>query len=187
MNGMKGMNDKLGLVAGLVLVGLVGFTGALGLGLGLDNWDLSQPVGPAEPVPEFEVRLTDGTTLRSRDLGGEVTMLTFWATWCGACSMQMPTYASLEDRFADSDLRIIGVNRDSLPPGERERVIADYASYKEIEFPHALDDGGMANAFRVSGIPHVVLIDRRGQIRHVHVGQIREKVLVREIDELLAE
>lgn len=181
------MTDNLSLAAGLVLVGLVGFTGALGLGVGLDNWELAQPVGPAEPVPEFEVRLTDGTRLRNGDLDGQVTMLAFWATWCGACSMQMPTYASLEDRFADRDLRIIGVNRDSLPPLEREQAIAAYASDKDIEFLHALDDGRMATAFRVSGIPHVVLIDRHGQIRHVHVGQIREKVLAREIDDLLDE
>jgi thiol-disulfide isomerase/thioredoxin len=180
-------SSKLGLVAGLVLVGLVGFTGALGLGIGLDNWELAQPVGPAEPVPEFEVRLTDGSELRNGDLVDQVTMLTFWATWCSACNLQMPTYAALEDRFADSDLRIIGVNRDSLPPGEREQAIADYSSREDIEFPHALDDGRMAAAFRVSGIPHVVLIDRQGQIRHVHVGQIREKVLVREITDLLDE
>jgi peroxiredoxin len=181
------MTDKASLAAGLLLVGLVGFTGALGLGLGLDNWELAQPVGPAEPVPEFAIRLTDGTELRSDDLEGQVTMLTFWATWCGACSMQMPTYAALEERFAQTDLHIIGVNRDSLPPGQREQVIADYAFDKDIEFPHALDDGRMATAFRVSGIPHVVLIDRRGRIRHVHVGQVREKVLAREIDSLLDE
>ncbi len=174
-------------IAGFVLVGLVGVAGALSLGLGLENWELARPLGPSEPVPEFEVRLTDGSQLRSGDLTGQVTMLAFWATWCGACSLQMPTYASLEDRFADSDLRIIGVNRDSLPPGQRELAIAEYASDKQIDFPHALDDDRMAIGFRVSGIPHVVLIDRDGQIRHVHVGQIREKVLAREIDELLAE
>ncbi|MFV8750818.1 TlpA family protein disulfide reductase [Nannocystaceae bacterium ST9] len=178
---------KIELLAGLALVGLVGFTGALSLGQALDDWDLSAPVGPAEPVPEFTIPLTDGTTLRSDALAGRVTMLTFWATWCGACSLQMPTYAALEDRFADTDLRIVGVNRDDLPPGRREQAIADYAAAKHIEFPHALDDDRMARAFRVSGIPHVVLIDRAGQIRFVHVGQVREKVLAREIDALLDE
>lgn len=181
------MSDKVGMIAGLVLVGLVGFTGAISIGAALDNWDLVAPVGPSEPVPEFEVALTDGTQLRSVDLDGQVTMLTFWATWCGACSMQMPTYAALEDRFADTDLRIIGVNRDSMAPRQRRDAIAAYADAKDIDFVHALDDGQMATAFRVSGIPHVVLIDRQGQIRHVHVGQIREKVLAREIDELLEE
>lgn len=176
---------KIELVMGLALVGLVGFSGALSLGVGIDNWELAAPVGPSEPVPEFQVRMADGSWLRNTDLEGQVTMLTFWATWCGACSMQMSTYASLEERFADTDLRIIGVNRDDLPPGQRERAVADYARGKEIGFPHALDDGRMASAFRVSGIPHVVLIDRAGQIRFVHVGQVREKVLAREIDTLL--
>lgn len=183
------MTGKLSLAVGLALVGLSGFTGALSLGLALDNWELAAPVGPAEPVPEFAaVKISDGTTLRHQDLaGGQVTMLTFWATWCGACSMQMPTYAALEDRFADTELRILGVNRDDLPAGQREQAIAAYAEAKSIEFPHALDDGQLARAFRVSGIPHVVLIDREGQIRHVHVGQVREKVLASEIDDLLDE
>lgn len=182
--------SKLSLAVGLALVGLSAFTGAMSLSLAIERWDLFAPVGPAEPVPEFAaVALTEGGKLSHAELvaGGQVTMLTFWATWCGACSMQMPTYAALEDRFADTDLRILGVNRDDLPPGHRERAIAAYAAAKQIDFPHALDDGQLARAFRVSGIPHVVLIDRAGQIRYVHVGQVREKVLAREIDELLDE
>ena len=33
-------------------------------------------------VPEFSVRMLDGTTLTSAELEGKVVLVNFWATWC---------------------------------------------------------------------------------------------------------
>ena len=50
-----------------------------------------------------------------------------------------------------------------------------------------LDSGGVGQAFRVSLIPHLVIVDPAGKIRFVHQGRTSEDTLRGEIDSLLAE
>ena len=183
------MTERAGLAGKLVgaaLLGLTAIAGASDLGLSLQSWDDYAPVGIDEPLPQFDVALADGGRLRSADLEGEVTVLTFWATWCGACGLEMPVLRTLDARLGDR-VQFYGINRDSGSKNERVVKIHDYAKAKGISFPHALDSGRVAAAFGVEGIPHTVVVDRRGRIRHVHVGRVSERRLGRELEALLAE
>ena len=64
---------------------------------------------------------------------------------------------------------------------------AAYLAERELEFPQIFDNGQLAGAFGVEAIPHMVLIDKHGHIRHVHMGRTSEGTLREEIDALLAE
>ncbi len=175
------------LAAGGMLIALVALAGGRSLGLGIEHWGEDVPLGPAEPLPEFDVPLTDGARLVSSELEGHVTLLTFWATWCHACGLQVPSLVELDQEFDDDELRIIGINRDEGRGRPREELVAGYTSERGMDFPQVLDDGRMARAFGVSGIPHMVLIDREGSIRHVHYGVTRKGVLEGQIETLLDE
>lgn len=180
------------LATGPRIVGALVFTvallsGARDLGLGIRNWDDLSPVGPSDPVPEFKARVSDGTVLTPAKLEGQVSLLTFWATWCHACGLEMPILSAIEQRYAGTDLRIYGVNRDSGEAAEREAAVEQYMVDHEIGFAQIYDNGQLARAFEVEAIPHMVLIDKRGQIRRVHMGRVSERTLRKEIDELLAE
>ena len=175
------------MLAGALLLAFTAVVGARDLGIGIDNWDSYGPVGVDDPLPEFQVPLDDGSPLASADLQGQVSMLTFWATWCTACSLEMPTVAAVEERFAGTDLHIYGVNRDEGSGQARTELVEAYLRDKGIGFPQIYDDGRMARAFGVQAIPHMVLVDRRGHVRYVHMGQVGERTLANEIEELLAE
>ena len=56
-----------------------------------------------------------------------------------------------------------------------------------MRIPIALDGGAMARAFGVGPIPHTVVFDAAGKIRHVHQGLVSSNALADEIDALLAE
>ena len=45
----------------------------------------------------------------------------------------------------------------------------------------------VSEAFDVEQIPYMVIVDRKGQIRHLHLGQVSERTLRSEIDALLDE
>ena len=47
-------------------------------------------------APDFEMKLTDGTTMKLSDLRGKIVMLQFTASWCGVCRKEMP--------FIESDI-----------------------------------------------------------------------------------
>lgn len=51
-------------------------------------WGQEDPyarVAEGDKLPEFEVVMTDGTTLRTADLEGSVVWICLWASWCPSC------------------------------------------------------------------------------------------------------
>jgi len=46
---------------------------------------------------------------------GQITVLEFWATWCGPCVGSMPHLTALQAEYRDKGVRIIGVSDESLP------------------------------------------------------------------------
>jgi len=177
----------LELTVGAAVLALALVTGARDLGLGIDNWDSFNAVTPGDPLPAFEVELDDGTPLRPADFEGQVSMLTFWATWCHACDLEMPTIVALDAHYGE-DLQVYGVNRDSADdPRARRAMVEAHAAAKGMDFAQIYDDGTLAAAFGVERIPYMVLVDKRGEIRHLHLGRVSERTLRSEIDGLLAE
>lgn len=178
---------RLDVVLGGVVIALAVVAGAGDLGVVIENWDSYSPVGPSDPVPEFRAKVSDGSVLTPEALEGQVSLLTFWATWCHACGLEMPVLSAIEAGYAGTDLRIYGVNRDSGDLAEREAAVAAYMVDHEIGFSQIYDNGQMARAFGVEAIPHMVLVDKHGEIRHVHMGRVSERALRKEIDALLDE
>jgi thiol-disulfide isomerase/thioredoxin len=174
-------------IVGALVVTLTLVAGARDLAQGIRDWDEVGPVGPNDPLPDFSARVSDGSLLTPAALEGQVSLLTFWATWCHACGLEMPVLSAIEERYQGTDLHIYGVNRDSGEPAQRKLAVENYMRDHEIGFAQIYDDGKMARAFEVEGIPHLVLIDKRGRIRRVHMGRVGERTLRNEIDELLSE
>ena len=56
--------------------------------------------------------------------------------------------------------------------GEGKKAISQFLKKEKFNgLKAALDrDRQVGGAFKVKGIPHTVIIDRKGVIRHVHVG-----------------
>jgi peroxiredoxin len=184
---MPAKNVPARVVGGLI-VALALVSGIRDLGIGLDNFDSYMKVTPGDPLPEFTAKLDDGSAFTPETLTGEVSLLTFWATWCHACGLEMPTVDAISQHYATSpDVRIYGINRDSGPPKERREKVEAYLDEREFAFAQVYDDGELARAFGVEQIPYMVIVDRQGQIRHLHLGQVSERILRSEIDNLLDE
>lgn len=177
-------SNRLGLVVGSALLGMVAVSGVRDLSLYTERWSTWGPLGPAEPVPAFTARGIDGPDLDAASLPGQVTVLAFWATWCGPCAREMPTLAALDRDYRERGVRVIGVNRDR--EGNVPELVRAYKAERGLEFPVVHDDGRMGQVFRVSMIPHLVLLDARGEIRHVHQGQVSASTLRSELEALLA-
>lgn len=121
---------------------------------------------PSGTAPDFTLRTADGRNLRLQELRGQVVMVNFWATWCGPCKVEMPHLNSLYEKYKGAGFTLLGVNVD-----EDQRAAIGLAQRMGLHFPVLLDaDKKVSRQYDLSTMPSTVLIDRDGQVRHVHRG-----------------
>lgn len=148
-------------------------------------------------------------TLTTVPLGaGKVTLLQFTAHWCAPCRNSYPGFKRVAARFAGAAFEPMMVT-DLYGTFEGRQVTAEeelaadrtyYAEHWGIPFRVAIvtpPQGGegpgaqaaIDQAYRLSGVPQIVVVDQRGVIRQIVVGWDRgnEERLTRLIEQLLAE
>src|ERR1044071_2867661 len=106
-------------------------------------------------------------------LKGKVVVLEFWATWCGPCVAAIPHLNELADKFKDQPVQFIAVT------DEDEKVIVPFLKRKPIHAWIGLDtDKSMLKAYGISGIPHTVIVDKKGKIAAItHPTSVTEETL----------
>ncbi len=122
----------------------------------------------ADPAaaPDFTLRDVQGNSVSLRDLRGRVVFLSFWATWCPPCRIEMPSMERLYQRLRDRGLVMLAVDRR-----ETRKQVATFMKDFQLSFPALLDiDGTVSSLYRVSALPTTYLIDRRGKIIGKKVG-----------------
>ena len=127
--------------------------------------DLVRPLEAGRPAPAFALPAIgpDGAFgARVSLVPGHITVLDFWATWCGPCLRAMPKL----DQFARShpDVDVVTINLDN--PHDA-RVMFDQARYI---LKLVADDGDVSQRYGVEAIPHTVVIDRDGMLREISHG-----------------
>lgn len=99
-------------------------------------------------------------------LRGKVVVINIWATWCGPCLSEMPSFQALYDQFAKDPsiaFLFVSTDRDTLQLNEFLRN----ASYRlPIYIPGSIPPGD----FMTEGIPATFVLDKKGAMRIKHVG-----------------
>lgn len=135
-------------------------------------------------APEIEADGVDGKRFKLSDHRGKVTVLNFWASWCGPCMAMVPHERELVARLKNKPFVLIGVNGDD----RREKAIEVMAREK-MTWPSFWNgdkgpDGSISRAWNVRGWPTVYVLDARGVIR---AKNVRGKDLDAAVDVLLKE
>ncbi|NOQ63395.1 MAG: redoxin family protein [Methyloprofundus sp.] len=97
---------------------------------------------------------------------GKVVYLDFWASWCPPCAKSFPFLNKLHQQYHDAGLQVVGINLDESI-ADAERFLTQYPA----EFTIASDlTKQCAENMGVAAMPASYLIDRKGVIRHIHLG-----------------
>ncbi len=143
----------------------------------------------AEPTrPQFpSIQLHDltGQTVALNDVLGAVTVLNFWATWCGPCRLELPELQKLYNDAGGKGLVLLAVNVD-LPPSSEEGVGEQLEVAKPridallkklgITLPVYLLDGRTQIELGLQNIPFTILLDRKGRVVRLYPGYSGEAV-----------
>lgn len=133
----------------------------------------------APPIDAERVSGPDAVSLAR--LRGRVVLIDFWASWCGPCRAIMPGLDGLHRRLHDRGLTILGVSR------EHRATIEAHLSRSPVGYTVARDLGPTQLRYGVRAIPTLVVLDRRGRVRDVRVGESDLPALERLLERLLAE
>lgn len=151
---------------GQVLAAMVLLTGLLA-GCGEQRFQ-------APLASDFQLPLLSGDgTVTLSELRGDVVYLSFWASWCIPCRMEMPHLQSLWEKHRAEGFQVIGINVDEDVEAARQ-FAKDYG----IEFPLVRDsDRAVSKAYRVVGYPSHYLVGRDGRVHFSALGFTEDDAL----------
>ena len=135
------------------------------------------------PTPDLSIRWSSDESLTSlSDLEGKVVVLDFFATWCGPCIATFPQVSALREKYSEDELAIVMITSpqgavyylDPTPidcDGDIEKEIGlmpRFIEHHEITWTMAVMGEGdevFPPDFGVRGIPHVAILDAKGNVR----------------------
>jgi thiol-disulfide isomerase/thioredoxin len=132
----------------------------------LGNLDLIRPMTEGDAAPAIALpRIEAGGALGAPVSlpAGRVTVVEFWATWCGPCLASLPRLDAMARQHA-ADVTFLAVNLDDAV---KARALFDRAGY---QLTLLRGDDATADRYGVTAIPHAVVIGRGGAV----VGVARE-------------
>lgn len=138
-----------------------------------------------EMVPEFERDLMNGGTFTQADFDGKITLVNFWATWCGPCVVEIPEFVALKEEWKDRPFEILGVSMDE----EGFDMVRPFAEDFYMNYPQILDvQGELGEGFGgVYALPGTFVVGSDGKILSGYLGLFPIKEYMPDLEMLVAE
>jgi peroxiredoxin len=167
-----------------VLRHLTALLGLLLLAVGAASADRQQTVratllAPAtrQPAPPFRLHDAAGKTVALADFSGKTIVLNLWATECGGCKAELPTFVELHHTYGDHGVAVIGVSMDVMyedlkGPAEAWARVTPFSRTHGLRYTVLVDDGSVEKTYKVVAMPATYLIDKHGRIAATYVGVV---------------
>jgi thiol-disulfide isomerase/thioredoxin len=123
----------------------------------------------------YRIRQLAGKTPAGKELNAEqlfkqnkLTLIEFWASWCGPCRMEMPKYYGLYKQYNSKGFGMLGISLDDDRKKWTQAIAED-----SLRMPHLSElQGGYGDdikRFAIRGIPANLLVDSTGRVVAVDV------------------
>ncbi|MDK9695307.1 MAG: TlpA family protein disulfide reductase [Siculibacillus sp.] len=103
----------------------------------------------------------DGRDLAPSALGGRLTLVHFWASWCGTCRTEFPAIDALQKDMREEGVRVAAVSLDRLGWPAIDRT-ATALELREVTLLHDRNREA-AQKLAVPGLPTTVVLDAAGR------------------------
>jgi peroxiredoxin len=134
-------------------------------------------------APDFSAKSPNGTTISLKESLGKVTIIDFWASWCGPCRKENPNVVALYNEFHSKGLNIIGVSLDDEATKWKDAIAKDKLTWNQVSNLKGFEDP-IATLYDVQQIPTTFVLDSKGNIV---AKDLRGDELKAKVQELLAQ
>ena len=114
-------------------------------------------------APDFAAKNPEGKTISLKESLGKVTIIDFWASWCGPCRAENPNVVALYKEFHAKGLNIIGVSLDKDVAKWKEAIAKDGLVWSQISNLKFWDEP-IAKQYNVESIPATFILDASGTV-----------------------
>ena len=104
-------------------------------------------------------------------------VLSFFATWCGPCRVEMPVLDSISTEFPHISFYLVnvsGLEQGGVKFKEDPVKVKAMVEYLKVDIPVIMDKYGLtAEKYGALNLPTLVVIDQEGKIVYEHTGYAR--------------
>jgi thiol-disulfide isomerase/thioredoxin len=119
-----------------------------------------------EALPAFELADLNDKKWNLNSLKGKVTLISFWATWCGPCREELPHLQKLMDQYKDRpDVQFISLNMDDNPG-----LIQPFLKEQKLSMVVIPATTYVTETLKAYGIPQNWIVDTQGTVRMKNGG-----------------
>lgn len=133
-------------------------------------------------APDFSGPSPDGKTISLKESLGKVTIIDFWASWCGPCRVENPNVVAMYNELHAQGLNIIGVSLDKDANKWVEAIEKDKLTWSHVSNLKQWEDP-IAQMYGIQSIPATIILDTNGTIV---AKDLRGEELKAKVKELLA-
>lgn len=162
--------DRRTLIVGGIVVAIAAFSVAIKLHA------LRAPSGAGrlqrgQKAPALHLAgLDESTRVIPSASDGGLVVVTFWASWCAPCRIELPGFARAYKVLQPKHVELFAVNMDS-DRSAMERFLVG----KDFKFPVLRDPGGRAaSIWGIGSLPTTVVLDPAGRVLDVREGLIHD-------------
>lgn len=121
--------------------------------------------------PAFAGELLGGGRISAGALRGHVSVVNFWASWCGPCRAEQSTLERVWESYRDRGVLFLGINVRDTKVDARA-----YLDEFGVTYPSVYNkDSSIAYKFRVLFIPTTYVLDARGRVAAKIIGAARSE------------
>ena len=105
----------------------------------------------------------DGSEMTLSDFEGKVTLVNFWATWCGPCEREMPSLAALQREKGSDAFQVVAISVDATEDKAYARERLDELANGQLDFHFAPPERwDVVYESGAQGFPTTIIYDADG-------------------------